>query len=410
MTNFFGTPPATGLPAWLADCQFRRKEPISNIANALLGLSRDPDFQTAFRFDEMLRVATIVLAIPGVVEHGPFPRIVDDYFVTATQIALQRKGLRSLASGTVLDAITRHARLHAHHPVRDALSAAFWDGQPRVASWLATYLGAAANDYHATVGSCFLIAMVARVYRPGCKCDYMLVLEGPQGELKSTAVNILAGGYFGDDMPDLDSDPVRVSQYLRGKWIIEVPELSAFSRAEATRLKSFISRQAERYIPKFGRLEAIEPRQNVLIGTTNQHAYLRDETGGRRFWPVVCSNIDLDALARDRDQLLAEAAYLYHAGNQWWPERTFERQFIAPIQESRYEGDAWEDMISDYLTNDAIGSTTHSVTVTDVAHKALQLDGARIGTRDQRRISAALQHLGWHRGSRLAKGWCWERP
>lgn len=280
------------------------------------------------------------------------------------------------------------ALVNRFHPVQEYLECLKWDQWPRVGTWLAHYLGAEHSSYVETIGRCFFIAMVARIYSPGCKQDYMLILEGPQAALKSMACWVIAGEWFSDGLPDV-RDSKDCSQHLQGKWLIEVGELSAMSKAETTTLKAFITRQTERYRPSYGRREVIQPRQCVFVGTTNADCYLKDATGGRRFWPVKCGSIEVEKLRADRDQLFAEAVHLFKSGEKWWPDRDFEIKHIKPEQDVRFVVDPWQEKIAEFLQG------KERVTPWQVAKDALFIETARISHRDSYRITDVLTALGW---------------
>lgn len=376
-------------------------EPRGNLFNALLPLREAPDLADLLAYDEMLRAPFLMGDIPGSQRARlEKPRPLEDADVTAFQEHLQSIGLPKLGKDTTHQAVDLRARERGFHPVKSYLARLRWDQAPRLSTWLHTYCKADQSEYAKGIGIMFMIAMVARIYEPGCKCDYMLVFEGAQGSRKSTACAILAGEWYSDNLPDIRGGK-DVSQHLNGKWLIEVAEMSALDKAEAAALKAFVTRTHERYRPPFGRKDVNEPRQCVFIGTTNKAVYLRDETGGRRFWPVKVGKIDTDALARDRDQLLAEAVHRFHMGETWWPTDAFEADHIQPEQDDRYEADAWEEAVASYLAGRI------SVTVLEVARQGLFIETPKLGTADQRRLSAILERQGWERGERTASGRPW---
>jgi predicted P-loop ATPase len=391
---------------WLSYCQRDAKgRPLSNLANVMLALRNDDAVKHMLAYDEMYCGEVMIRKIGSQVDL-PTPKPVEDVDATAIQEWLQLNGLPLIGQDIVHKAIDLRAHERRFHPVRDYLNSLQWDGQPRVHQWLNNYLGVTASEYATAIGRMFLVAVVVRIYKPGCQADYMLILEGLQGEFKSTACRILAGEWFSDNLPDIATAGKDVSQHLRGKWIIEIAELNAMSRAESAQLKSFISRTTERYRRSYGHKESVEPRQCVFIGTTNKSVYLRDETGARRYWPVKTGSIDLDALRRDRDQLLAEAVQLFRKGVQWWPDKAFEAKYIKPEQDERYEADPWEAPIADYLSS--LLPTQMKVTVSQVAKYALGfVSDARIGTADARRITAILERQGWRRAPRQNSGRFW---
>ena len=386
--------------------------PLPTLHNAMVAMRGDPRLANLVRFNDMDRTAVLMRQIPNTPHDPSIPRPVKDADVLAIQEEIQLIGLRRIAKATVQDAIQLRAEQDRYHPVREYLSGLKWDGKPRVDTWLSYYLGVEAEpgtpdeeavrkrQYASKIGRLFLIALIARQFQPGCKADYMLILEGPQGAMKSSACRALAGEWFSDNLPDLSrGDAVRLSMHLRGKWLIEIAEMSSFNAAESHTLKEFLTQTEERYTPKYGRNEVQEPRQCLFIGSTNEEAYLRDATGARRFWPVKVGTIDIEGLTADRDQLLAEAVELFRAGEKWWPDREFEQEVITVEQEARYLADPWEGVISDWLNKEVI----YRCNTNNVLMGALNVLPANLKVSDQKRVADILRRLKWRKGKSNGK-------
>jgi predicted P-loop ATPase len=239
----------------------------------------------------------------------------------------------------------------------------------------------------------------------------MVVLEGGQGELKTSMCRALAGDeYFGDSLPPIGGDQVRLSMYLHNKWLIEIAELSALTKTDVEPLKAFITRRAEDYIPKYGRKLVHEKRQCLFIGTTNDDEYNRDDTGGRRFWPVVVVKIDLDGFRASREQLFAEAVAAYRAHKPPYPDRDFETTVIAKIQAERQTDDAWTETVLK-TANATITPENPSGGVTTMAI-ALALgfwSESRLDMLAQKRIGAILKKQGWRKFRWRGGGKIWRK-
>jgi predicted P-loop ATPase len=276
------------------------------------------------------------------------------------------------------------------HPVRDYFDALTWDGTPRIDTWLETYLGAdGPADYLSRVGSWWLISAVARTYHPGCKADCLLILEGPQGIGKSTAARILAGNWFSDTTLDLGNKDAYIA--LRGRLIVELAELAGISKAETDRIKAFLSSQADYYRPPYAARNVEFARRCVFIGTTNAVAYVLDETGARRIWPVRCTRVGADDLRRDRDQLWAEAVQRYRTGSRWYPLDAEEVVACRNEQDERSEVDEWDAKIALWLRRENRTETT----VGEILQSVIGLPIERWSRADQTRVGRIMTRAGW---------------
>jgi putative DNA primase/helicase len=293
--------------------------------------------------------------------------------------------------GAVFKQIMNIAAKHAYDPLAEMFAALpEWDGTPRLDSWLHTHLGAEDNEYHRLVGRAWMIGAVARALSPGEKMDTVISLEGTQGVGKSTTIAILAGPGFSSDTPiDIGTKDARGA--LQGVWIVELAELESLRKSDATKSKGWFSQREDKFRPPYGRVEVTVPRRCVFAGTSNRDDYLQDETGNRRYWPVACGQIDLKALARDRDQLWAEAQRAYKAGESWHLDSA-EKSALAEAQAFlRVEEDPWTMLIDGFL-----GPRQHAIVTRDEVF-AIALK-KNFGTWDPalaKRVGSTLRRLGW---------------
>lgn len=382
-----------------------------NHANLMIVLRNTPQWRGVVSYDEFLQVVWLEKPVPrhdGKVPNDWRSRYWSDADLAEAVEWVQLDIFATVSPEKVQMAVKQFAIQNgSFHPVRDYLSALKWDGGNRLGHWLETYLGAVAEsdgqqEYLSVIGTKWMVSAVARIFDPGCQADHVIVLDGEQGIGKSTAFKILGGDSFSDGLPsNVHTKDAR--DHVRGKWIIEFPELSQMNKTEVEAIKAFITRREERFRPAYGRNEVIYPRQCVFCGTTNKEEYLRDETGNRRFWPVKVTKIELDKLAANRDQLWAEAVVLYQNGEPW---HLIDQNIIDTAtaeQSGRYQSDAWEGPIVKYLFEKDM------VTVSETLLNAIGMDISKQGRTDQNRVVAILTENGFKRGKRTASVRWWIR-
>jgi predicted P-loop ATPase len=298
----------------------------------------------------------------------------------------------------VHDAIIQISLMNRFDPVRDYLDGLRWDGMKRLDTFLHTYFSAEDSELNSWFGRLTLVAAVRRVREPGCKFDHILVLEGPEGTSKSSAIKLLAvdDGNF-SDQTILGLSDRQQQELLRGKWIFEIGEMHGMKRSEVEQVKAFASRTHDRGRPAYGRSVVDQPRRGIMIGTTNDDHYLKSQTGNRRFWPVKTGTIDLEALARDRDQLWAEAATLEAGGIALTLPRAFWAEAKVQ-QEKRLELDPWDDVLESlqaevYPAGD--GKQEYRISSDEIFENWLQVSRNRRTAADASRLKNVMSRLGW---------------
>ena len=380
---------------------------VFNHHNAMEILEKYEEWQGVLAFDEFAQRKMLMKPIPGASGNPSFfrPREIRDTDYIRVLKWFNKDGFLSASKNTICDVVDDACMSTIISPVKHWLEQLpekhLASGDGHLDTWLFTMMGVKPQSedhrqYVSQVGRKWIMSAVARAVNPGCKADGVLILEGTQGAGKSTALRELAGeDWFGDALPSMASKDA--SDYVRGKWIIELAELSNINKAEVEIVKAFISRAEERFRPAYGRSEILYPRACVFAGTTNKSDYLRDETGNRRFWPVKCGTIDVKAIRENRLALFAEAVRAVQSGENWWLDSHAE-QFSKLEQERRLSVDEWAGLIETHCEGKI------EVAISTIADEALGIQMKDINRQTQNRISAVLAMIGFERDGVFYRG------
>jgi predicted P-loop ATPase len=336
-----------------------------NTENICRILRKHPDFQGRFRYDVFKNLFEIR-------DSGKWREFEGntDAVAILTEISILFSFFQKVGKEMVYDAIIKVSKENTIDSASDFIKSIVWDKAPRLDKWLNVVYGAPDDILHRAIGSNWIKGLVKRIIEPGCKFDFVLVLEGEQGVKKSTSLAVLGKDWHVETTMSTESKDFFMQ--FEGKAIIEFSEGETLSRTEVKRMKAIITMQSDKYRPPYERVSRDFPRRCVFAMTTNQSEYLKDETGNRRWLPVrvTLPHANIDWLQNNREQLFAEAYHRIFNLNETIYE--FPEKEILEAQQERRIRDPNEGLIANWYYNDITKETRDAgITVFQVYRDAL---------------------------------------
>lgn len=375
---------------------------VPSLHNAAVVLTRHPAWRGVFGYNEFAKRIEICRETPYGAKPGWLTD--NDEFKVAMWFGGPETFRCNMPSSIVRQAVSAVASENCFHPVRDYLERIHWDGVSRIPTFFSEYCAVPHNDVVRGFALNFFIAAVARIFRPGCKADLMLVLEGDQGRRKSTMIEVLAGpgGYADVGQSPTDKD---FYQSIQGVWLVEVSEMASFAKAETSHIKRAISVAVDRFRRSYAHHVEDFKRECLFFGTENGSDWQKDATGGRRYMPVWVGDIDIEGIRDVRDQLWAEAVHRYRADEPWWvlPEGA------QSVQDERYLDDPWTERVISWLDGklkhggdpDAPADSLEAArkreraTAAQILSFAIDMDVKKQDRAAQTRVGNIMKRLGW---------------
>ena len=375
---------------------------LATVHNALVLFAELEEWRGVLAFDEMQDKVVYLKQPPlpkwqhmhKVDRYCPLRDIdytrIEQWFASVHSIRLGSENSRK--------AIDLQASANRIHPIRTYLERclAEWDHEPRLATGAVVYLHA--KDEHQLSNEFFrrwMISAVARVFEPGCQVDHTLVLEGRQGCGKSEFLQSISKvdgrSYYKSLAMDL-SNKDAVAGLHQGAWIIVMSELASMLRTSTQSVKDFLTSREDRYRKSYGHVEEVHPRSCVFAADTNETEWLRDNTGGRRLWPVRCGTIDTDLATQDREQLWGEAVSQYRSGEAWHLDSVDLTAKATEIQLQRLETDPWAEKIDLWLRKQG----ANPFKLLEVFEGPLDLSAHDITPGNSQRLFRLLRRAGFH--------------
>ena len=364
------------LNAWRHHLDMGEKGVKRNLTNLMVHLRFLPDLGQKIRFNEQTQSPEWK------------GRKLEDHDFIDIRLTIEKAGFQPNESD-VRPGVMRLAHENRYNPIADYLAGLEWDGIDRIDHWMVRLLGSPKDEFVRLVSSKSLIAAVARVMKPGCQVDTMVVLEGPQGIRKSSAIQELFSTEYAFEIVSGFENHRALANSMIGAWAVELAEFVAVTKSNPATVKGLISMRHDRVILPYGRSLTDLPRRVTFWGTINPDdaGYLGDTTGNRRYWPVPVTKVDIEGIRNHRDQMWAEAFRRYKENERWWLEGD-EDALSSANTEQREDMDPWVEVLRDKMM-----SVDH-ITATDAMSK-IGVPFERMDKRTQMRTTNALKKIGF---------------
>lgn len=355
-----------------------------NTENIARVLRKHPQFKDRLRFDIFKnRMEIMIGSIWKEIEDN-------DQVLMQTEISISLVFFQRVTKPMVADAMLLVCKEHQIDSAAEYVRSIPWDQEGRLDKWLYHVYGTPNDAYHQTVGSNWIKGLVNRIINPGCKFDYVLVLEGAQGSKKSSSLAALGASWHFETSEGMENKDF--FQQFEGKAIVEFSEGETLSRTEVKRMKAIITTQIDRYRPSYGRFSMDFPRRCVFAMTTNADEYLKDETGNRRWLPVKVykNEADVDWVIKNRAQMFAEAYHrLVNLREKTWE---FPKDEMLDAQDKRRIHDPNAEVVEEWYGGLTLDEKQKGITVHQVHKNALGGTFQKMNRSDEMSIASILKN------------------
>ena len=374
------------LPAFVRDGKGRIEALLENVRPALLR----PD---VCGMDIRLDAFRGELVYADVEHPGKWLAFKDHHY-TELRLTLAGLGFKPVGREMIRDVVLYVAEHQTVDTAQVWLEGLVWDGVSRVEGFYARYFGVEASPYTTAASRYIWTAMAGRVMDPGCQADMVPILTGAQGQGKTRGVRAMVPEDTFRELSFHQDEDAR-ARLMRGALMVELGELSGLRSREIETIKAWITRSKEDWVPKYQEYAVTLQRRCVIQGTSNPTDLLDDPTGARRWLPMACGEVDVEAIARDRDQLWAEARGMYAAGGVEWRKA---QALAEGVHDDYRVTDTWEEAIERWLETPELDGTlpgAEGFTLNQILTEALCFREHAIKRADETRAAKVLRALGF---------------